>query len=122
MREQYKGGFNMLVRIYTGPDGQSHFEDLTLPTPESHETSLEKTTGAVFRRQLPDLFIDWHPAPRRQYVITLSGATEIGIGDGTVRRFGPGDVLLAEDLTGQGHTTRIVGGQPRISMTVQLMQ
>jgi len=42
---------------------------------------------------------------------------EIGIGDGTTRRFGPGDVVLADDLTGRGHTTRSVGG-PRISATV----
>ena len=42
---------------------------------------------------------------------------EIGIGDGTTRRFGPGDVVLADDLTGRGHTTRSVGGA-RISATV----
>jgi len=112
----------MLVRIYTGSDGESHFEDLTLPAPGSNETPLQKATGATFRRQPPGLFMDWHPAPRRQYIITLSGSAEIGLGDGTVRRFGPGDVLLAEDLTGKGHTTRVVGDEPRISMTVQLVQ
>jgi len=42
---------------------------------------------------------------------------EIGIGDGTKRRFGPGDVVLADDLTGQGHTTHSLG-VPRISATV----
>ena len=43
---------------------------------------------------------DWHIAPRRQYIFVLSGAMEIGSGDGTMRRFGPGDVVLADDLTG----------------------
>jgi hypothetical protein len=42
---------------------------------------------------------------------------EIGIGDGSKRRFGPGDVLLADDMTGQGHTRASVG-EPRVSATV----
>jgi hypothetical protein len=33
---------------------------------------------------------------------------------------GPGDVLLAEDLTGQGHITRVVGTEPRLYATVPL--
>ena len=59
-------------------------------------------------------------APRRQYLITLSGKTEIGLGDGTVHKLGPGDVNLAEDLTGRGHTTRVVGDVPRVVATIHL--
>jgi hypothetical protein len=44
---------------------------------------------------------------------------EIGIGDGTKRRFGPGDVVLADDLNGQGHTTASVG-EPRVSATIAI--
>ena len=57
----------------------------------------------------PGYVLDWHCAPRRQYSISLSGLAEIEVGDGTVARVGPGDVVLAEDLTGQGHVTRVVG-------------
>jgi hypothetical protein len=57
-----------------------------------------------------------HCAPATIHFI-LAGQMEIGIGDGTTRRFGPGDVVLADDLTGQGHTTRSLG-VPRISATV----
>ena len=46
-------------------------------------------------------------------MITLAGQVEIETGDGTIRRFGPGDVMLAEDTAGHGHITRVVGGQPR---------
>jgi hypothetical protein len=53
-------------------------------------------------------------------MLSLSGQVEIGIGDGTVRRLGPGDVMLAEDLTGQGHTTRAVGNEPRLSAAIPL--
>ena len=49
---------------------------------------------------------DYHCAPQRQFVIHLKGAGEIEVGDGTKRRFGVGDVLLADDTTGQGHISR----------------
>ena len=65
-------------------------------------------------------FSDWHNAPRRQYAIFLSGGQmEVVIGDGTTRRFGPGDAVLFEDLTGQGHTSRSVGGD-RLTAIVPL--
>ena len=32
----------------------------------------------------------------------------------------PGDILIAEDLTGQGHATREVGPEPRVSIFVPL--
>ena len=108
----------MIVRIYTGQDGQTHFEDLPLPAEESHNFALQAGADLVFRCFPADHFSDWHTAPRRQYIFILAGQMEIGIGDGTTRRFGPGDVVLADDLTGQGHTTRSVGGIPRISATV----
>ena len=65
-------------------------------------------------------FLDWHPAPRRQWVIILSGELEIGLGDGSVRRFGPGDARLVEDTTGHGHTTRVIGSQPCVMAFVPL--
>ena len=109
----------MMVRLYAGDDGQSHFEDLNVPTGEEEIVALKAGADLTFRRSPDGRFIDWHNAPRRQYVLTLSGQMEIVIGDGTVRMFGPGDVLLAEDLTGRGHTTRVVGG-PRVSVSVPL--
>jgi hypothetical protein len=105
----------MIVRIYTGDDGQTHFEDLPLPSDQN--VALQAGGNLVFRAFPADYFSDWHTAPRRQYIFILSGLMEIGIGDGTTRRFGPGDVVLADDLTGKGHTTRSLG-VPRISATV----
>jgi quercetin dioxygenase-like cupin family protein len=107
--------------MYTGSDGESHFEELDLAS-HSELTSLQPAQGVSFRRMEPGYFSDWHHAPRRQYVITLSGEMEIGLGDGTLRRFGAGDVLLAEDLTGKGHTTRVVGSQPRMTATIPLAE
>ena len=109
----------MITRLYTSDDGQSHFEDLDTPKGGEEIVALKAGADMTFRRSPDGHFVDWHNAPRRQYVITISGQMEIVIGDGTVRKFGPGDVLLAEDLTGKGHTTRVVGG-PRVSVSVPL--
>jgi len=81
------------------------------------DQDLELTFG---RRFEPTRSNPWHHAPGRYAVFTLSGAVDIEIGDGTVRRLGPGDILIAEDLTGQGHATREVGPEPRVSIFVPL--
>ena len=107
------------VRLYTGDDGATHLEQLELGS-HPQLTSLQATKGVVFRSSPPGYFSDWHTAPRRQYVITLSGEAEIGLRDGSTHRLGPGDVNLAEDLTGTGHTTRVVGDQPRVTATIHL--
>ena len=78
------------------------------------------STGITFRVSPPGYALSWHCAPRRQYSITLAGEAEIEVGDGTIKRIGPGDVLLAEDLTGQGHITRVVGTQQRFYVVVPL--
>ena len=86
----------MITRLYTGDDGQSHFEELDMDVGPYPWRELRTATGIMFRHDEPGKFLDWHPAPRRQFVITLSGQVEIGLGDGTLRHFGAGDVMLAE--------------------------
>jgi quercetin dioxygenase-like cupin family protein len=61
---------------------------------------------------------DWHTAPRRQYVITLSGRGEVELVDGTKIPLGPGSIDLAEDLTGKGHITRVVGNEDRVTIAI----
>ena len=60
----------------------------------------------------------WHNESRRQYLIVLSGQMEITVGDGTARVLRPGDVLLAEDLTGQGHIVRNLEDKPFVRVTI----
>jgi hypothetical protein len=108
-----------LYRLYTGDDGHSHIEELTLAGhPELRSPGPAAATW--FRETPTDDFQDWHPAPRRQWVIILRGQLEIGLGDGTLHRFGPGDARLVEDTTGAGHTTRVVGSGPCLTMFVLL--
>jgi len=79
-----------------------------------------EVTSLQFRRTSPEYFIDWHNAPRRQYVVTLSGESEVELGDGTKIRLYPGHILLAEDITGQGHISRALGSEDRISLFIPL--
>lgn len=114
-----------IVRIYTGSDQQSHFEDIELSFGGERKiqtTTSQSASRVVFRLAPMGTTIDWHPAPRRQYVVTLSGQWEIACGDGTARQFSTGDVMLAEDLTGQGHISRVVGDEPHIFMIVPLTE
>ena len=110
-----------LFRLYTGADGKSHVEPIALNTTREWGRGLE-TTQISFREDPVGRFIDWHPAPRRQFVIILSGQLEIGLGDGSKHLFGPGDARLVEDTTGQGHTTKVHGNQPCLTATIPLQQ
>ena len=74
----------------------------------------------MFREVGGDYDLDFHNAPRRQFVVNLTGAVDIGVGDGTVRRLGPGEILLAEDTQGEGHTSRAVDGKPRQCLFIPL--
>ena len=106
-------------RLYTGADGQSHFETIDLDKTADWTKGLP-TTNITFRSAPAGRFQDWHPAPRRQFVIILSGQLEIGLGDGSKHIFGPGDARLVEDTTGQGHTTAVYGNEPCVTATVPL--
>ena len=92
-------------RLYTGADGKSQFEELDQKEGSQFFLTTITPKALVFKNDFNrDDLHGWHNAPRRQWCITLSGTVDIGIGDGTVKTFGPGDVFLAEDVTGQGHT------------------
>lgn len=112
------------TRIYTGADGLSHFEDVDVPMTSissSQQTSeLIKATGVIFRASGADFDLSWHNAPRRQFVVRLEGTTEIVASDGTTRRFGPGDILLADDTTGKGHISRVLDNRPGKSLFIPL--
>jgi len=99
-----------VVRIYTGPDGKSHLEDVDIELEDrgaaGRISPLWSGSGVQFREVDGDYHIDFHNAPRRQLVVNLTGSVEIETGSGDRRVLGPGTILLAEDRTGQGHISR----------------
>jgi quercetin dioxygenase-like cupin family protein len=110
----------MLVRLSSGDDGQSHFEDLDLHAwPEEWKMNFE-AAEIRFRHRAPGFSRSWHNESRRQYLVVLAGQLEVGVVDGSVRVFGPGDVLMAEDLTGQGHTTKTVSDVSLVFVTMPI--
>jgi hypothetical protein len=108
-----------IVRVYSGDDGESHFEDLTPDQFAAIVNNVGPGDVNLNRRPAgPDS--DYHNAPRRQYVVNLSGIAEFEVADGTVKRLYPGDVLVAEDVTGHGHIARSIGDEFRVSLAVPL--
>ena len=113
-----------ITRLYTGPDNESHFEDIEIKLDDAGDigqlSDKVDATGIIFRRTGPDYEYDWHNAPRRQYILMLDGAVDVEIGDGTVKRFSTGDILLVEDTTGRGHKSKAVNNEARISVFITL--
>ncbi|KAA2251441.1 hypothetical protein F0L68_37145 [Solihabitans fulvus] len=106
-----------VVRLHADDEGESHFDDerfsfamaeFAPPAPAILVSPAAAATRSLFLA-LPD---GWsgpaHPAPTRQLMVLMSGAIEVTASDGECRRFAAGDVLLVEDTTGKGHTTRSV--------------
>ena len=111
-----------ITRVYTGDDGESHFETIDVSMSESRYGSLSElfeAEGVMFRSTPIGGELDFHNAPRRQFVVNLSGTVEIEVGDGTKLQLHGGDILLADDVTGRGHITRDVEG-PRHSLFIPL--
>ena len=84
-----------IYRMYTGSDNETHIEELSLADhPELGDLQIVK--GLQIQKNEGGRFMDFHQAPNKRWLITLAGELEIGLGDGTVHKFGAGDVRLIE--------------------------
>jgi quercetin dioxygenase-like cupin family protein len=110
--------------MFSDNRGETHFEDVDVPLKDlgrsSELSEVFETTGMVFRHTKPDYDLDFHNAPRRQFIVNLTGGVEIEVSDGEVRRFKAGEIILAEDTTGKGHKSRALDGQERFSLFVHV--
>jgi hypothetical protein len=110
--------------LYVDDKGQSHFRDIEVEWAEkvnfSRQSKRLPATGIIFRETSPDYDLDWHPAPRRQYIINLDGGVQITASDGEVRVINAGEVLLVEDTHGKGHLSKSVGDKLRHSIFVPI--
>jgi hypothetical protein len=115
-----------VTRLYTGADGRSHAEDIEVAwTPaklrgELNESASVKVTGAQFLRWPRGFVWAGHPASKRQYVIIVSGHGSVDVVGGKNVDLVPGRVLLAEDVTGDGHTTRVGADEDLVMLLVPL--
>jgi hypothetical protein len=123
----------VITRIFTGPDGLAHAEDIELKLNARRASEMFKATGAEFSVRQPTPGASpsntgatsandpgWHTGPARQFVITLSGNSEVEVTGGVHVLAGPGHINLIEDTTGKGHVTRNFGPDDRIALTIPL--
>ena len=108
-----------VVRITTGRDGRSHFEDIDLALEGPGRTGTVLSTDVFIRVTHAQPSTAFHRPTSRMLVITLAGEADVRCGDGSTKHFGPGDVLWADDLEGEGHQT-VELSPSRISLIVRL--
>lgn len=113
-----------MVRLYGGADGETHAEMFQLPRtggkPGKSVQSRLYATDVEIGDAAPGTFIDWHGVSTPRLLVVLSGKLEIGLGDGTKHILSKGDIALAADTTGRGHTSRTFGDETVRIMTVRL--
>ena len=117
-------GAMKIHRLHADEKGESHWEDVEVPLTEKTRagrlSARLPATGIIFREVPPDYDLDWHPAPRRQYIINLDAGVEITASDGETRRLGAGEVILVEDTRGKGHLSKALDGKLRHCIFVTL--
>ena len=103
--------------LYVDDKGESHFRDIEVKYVESGRggrlSERLPATGIIFREVPPTYDLDWHPAPRRQYIINLDAGVQITASDGESRVIGAGEVILVEDVKGKGHLSKALDGKLR---------
>lgn len=113
-----------ILHVFGGEDGESHLEIKDLPrtggTPGRSVQTRLYATDVEIGDTLPGDFIDFHGVSTPRLLIVLAGQLEVGLGDGTKYILSKGDIVLANDVTGRGHTSRLIGTEPLRLMTVRL--
>ena len=118
-----------IVRVYADSLGESHFEDISWemvetdfapPAPPLFTSEFINASAFGFISAAPGWYGDWHPAPKRQLTIYISGSVEGTVSDGETRIFRPGDIALLEDTIAVGHRSRVVGDEDVILAVIQL--
>ena len=106
-----------IIRLYVDEKGESHFQDVEVqfqePTHSGRVSARLPATGIIFREVPADYNLDWHAAPRRQYIINLDAGVQLTASDGETRRVKAGEVVLVEDTSGKGHLSKTLDGKIR---------
>lgn len=113
-----------VLHLYGGSDGESHLDTISLPTVSNKPGVMVQSrlfsTDVELGEAQPGMFVDWHGVSSPRFLIILAGQLEIGLGDGSKHILHAGDMVLAADMTGRGHTSRTVGTEIVRSLTVRL--
>ncbi|SFU16040.1 hypothetical protein SAMN05444141_11225 [Pseudovibrio denitrificans] len=104
------------LRIYATPDGESHFDEIEIPTnqvsvhpdavPFDVTASYPASRVRITRIPAGMRQVEWHTVPDRVLTVRLNGAVEYETSDGEVRTVEAGEFLMIEDTHGKGHLSR----------------
>ena len=104
------------VRIWTGEDGNSLFEEGSIDLADGMRGDSVGEAVPVLQLSFQETSsggsYEWHQDPAPRFVITLSGTLEFETKSGATFTIRPGDVLLAQDNSGTGHKWRLIGDDP----------
>jgi hypothetical protein len=94
------------VVLFTDDEGRARFREERVPltegTPQARLSALLPSGGYQLRESPVGFASEFHCTPQPQWVFILRGEMQIGLQDGSVRRFGPGQHFFAADLLPQG--------------------
>ena len=105
-------------KIFVDSKGDSHFDIVAIeqslvraapPAAPFYVSEDRPASKYRFYSFEPGWIGELHPAPTRQFLALMSGVVEMETTDGTVRRLGPGDLIMLEDTSGKGHVTKNIG-------------
>jgi hypothetical protein len=114
-------------RLYTGPDGVSHWVDEKLQLASRGTQGLEALMATAQIGDVKGSFVamlkagateDLHIAPRRQFMVCLRGLVEVTAADGQKRTLKPGEFALLEDTSGKGHITHAAGKEDHVALAL----
>lgn len=113
-----------ILNLYADEKGESHWREIEIAYVEENEagaySQVFPVKGLIFRRVQPTYELDFHNAPRRQYIVNLDAGVQITASDGDTRVIGAGQVFLVEDTTGKGHMSKAVDGKLRHCLYITL--
>jgi len=96
------------VVLYTDRDGRAKFHEEALPlsegTPQAMLSAVLPSSGYQLRRSPVGFRSQFHCTPKPQWVFILGGEMEIGLQDGSSRRFKPGEHFFSADTLPEGAT------------------
>ena len=112
----------LMPHIYTDPMGHSLLDeiDLNMTVPGGAEvqegtyyrrinSARQDVTDWQIGHALPGHFIDFTPTSAPTFIAVFSGQMHITVSNGEERQLARGDMMLAQDVDGQGHMTRFLG-------------
>lgn len=94
-------------QLITGENGHSN-----IITGHIAESLTGKAVSIHFKETAAGTILDWHTAPTTQFVLTLTGTLEFTVFSGAKFTLKAGEVLIAMDTSGSGHTWQMLGDEP----------